>query len=1166
MALDYFACTMRINQVAIRAITVLIALYKSNNHIGGNVKRPVKNNMITYSPAQLRHIFTDTVWTQGERYYQQGRVISCDIESYVENQQLIFGEVEGNAKVPYDLCISLIMDKRHKSIGFSIDCDCGAYRQCKHAAALLLAACLGVQKSPDRKNIYESMLSQADQSADQMLTSDQLSDWIAHTESVQAAQPIAQPVSDHAILYVLKQSRLDVSLKPMTTRLLKKGGYGKISTFSENNNQTRRALTPEDKRLLAWFRSLSNHYSYHGEAVVSFQDVSDVLTDLLKTKRVFWQKISDQPLQLGEQQQLTWRWVVNASGGQQLTCALKDAPEHPIQLLPLAPIWYIDHANNSCGPIQDSTPPHAIFNLLTLPPLEPNAVKVAQNKLCKVFKDLPTPMAIKKVASKPLKPTASLTLFGKTVVQSTSHRESNSIVLALADLTFHYGQRDVRLNEGDQSISSYQDGKLMKIERDKKWEKSCVDQLTKAKFDPMLLQHNYYTDDDLRFSFFIGEEAIDNQVLLDRITVLNELAKKNNWPVTVEESCPVQLIDEVDDWYSDLEEGGSGIDWFSLTLGVIVNGEKINILPLLVEVIRTRFRQLDSQAIVDLPDNTACPLRLESGQYISVPFSRIRHILLILCELFDERALDEKGALNLSRLQSGLLVEIQRALGATKLRWFGGEKLRKFGEKLANFDGIQRVKPPKRFTATLRPYQKQGLNWLQFLREYELGGILADDMGLGKTIQTLAHLSVEKTARRLKKPTLLVAPTSLVNNWMAEAQRFAPNLSMLLLHGKDRKARFTEIERADVIITTYPLIIRDKATLLEHHYYYLILDEAQQIKNAKAKATQILLQMQAVHRLCLTGTPMENHLGELWSIFNFILPGLLGPEKQFTTVFRNPIERNGDGTRHKQLISRIKPFMLRRRKDDVLKDLPTKTEMVRSIELGSEQQDLYESVRLSMEKHVRNAISDKGLNRSQIVILDALLKLRQICCAPSLLKLKTVKKTIESAKLEDLMSFLPNLMEEGRRVLLFSSFTSMLTLIETELKEKSIPYVKLTGQTRDRKTPVEQFQSGKVPLFLISLKAGGLGLNLTTADTVIHYDPWWNPAAEQQATDRAHRIGQKNPVFVYKLITKGTVEEKILEMQAKKRQLISGVVEQEMQKSVKLTQNDLNVLFQPMDS
>jgi SNF2 family DNA or RNA helicase len=437
-------------------------------------------------------------------------------------------------------------------------------------------------------------------------------------------------------------------------------------------------------------------------------------------------------------------------------------------------------------------------------------------------------------------------------------------------------------------------------------------------------------------------------------------------------------------------------------------------------------------------------------------------------------------------------------------------------------------------------------------------------MGLGKTVQTLAHFGVEKAARRLKCPSLLIAPTSLVHNWSSEAKRFCPNLSILVLHGANRKEQYSNIKKADIVITTYPLVMRDKAILLTHDFYYIVLDEAQAIKNAKAKSTQVILQLSAKHRICLTGTPMENHLGELWSLYNFVLPGLLGSSKQFKTLFRTPIERHGDALRYEQLANRIKPFLLRRRKDDVLKELPPKTEIIRHIEIEGAQRDLYETIRLSMEKKVRDAIHAKGMARSQIMILDALLKLRQICCAPSLLKLKTIQQAIASAKLDDLMNFLPSLIEEGRQVLLFSSFTSMLALIEAQLNERSIGYVKLTGQTRDRQTPIERFQNAEVPLFLISLKAGGVGLNLTAADTVIHYDPWWNPAAEQQATDRAHRIGQTKPVFVYKLITKGTVEEKILQMQNKKKALISGVIEQKHVEKVQLTPDDLNFLFQPL--
>ncbi len=456
------------------------------------------------------------------------------------------------------------------------------------------------------------------------------------------------------------------------------------------------------------------------------------------------------------------------------------------------------------------------------------------------------------------------------------------------------------------------------------------------------------------------------------------------------------------------------------------------------------------------------------------------------------------------------------------------------------------------------------MNWLQFLREYEFNGILADDMGLGKTVQALCHIAIEKTSGRMDKPCLVVAPTSLMFNWRMEAERFYPDLKVIILQGAERKQLFDSIHTVDLVLTTYPLLSRDKDMLLNHEFHMLILDEAQFIKNAKSLATQIVQQIKAKHRLCLTGTPLENHLGELWSLINFLMPGLLGNAKKFTTEYRNPIEKLGNMDRHAHLIRRIAPFLLRRTKDKVVLELPEKIEMIRHVELEGPQRDLYETIRVAMQEKVQEQISRLGLARGHIVILDALLKLRQVCCDPRLLKISTPKnKASGSAKLELLMSLLPELLEEGRRILLFSQFTEMLGLIEQELDQQKIPYVKLTGQTKDRMTPVQRFQDGEIPLFLISLKAGGTGLNLTAADTVIHYDPWWNPAVENQATDRAHRIGQQKTVFVYKLVAKGTIEEKILLMQQQKHAVMQSLFTDATTSKQSLNKDDLQTLFDP---
>ncbi|MEQ8663453.1 MAG: DEAD/DEAH box helicase [Gammaproteobacteria bacterium] len=573
-----------------------------------------------------------------------------------------------------------------------------------------------------------------------------------------------------------------------------------------------------------------------------------------------------------------------------------------------------------------------------------------------------------------------------------------------------------------------------------------------------------------------------------------------------------------------LDESGRH-DWFALGFSVEVDGVELPLVELLAPVLDADWSRLP--ATVSVP--------LGGHRYVDVPAARLRPLLDTLHALFARLAPTDGETLQLSRADSALI----SALAAAGVEIRGGDDWRALGERLADFAGIAHVPPDAGLAATLRGYQQRGLDWLQFLREYGFNGILADDMGLGKTVQTLAHLLVEQRAGRLDVPALLVAPTSLMGNWKREAARFAPALRVVVLHGQARHARWRELRDADLVLTTYPLLARDTERLLEQPFHSVILDEAQAIKNPRAKAAQVVRAIDARHRLCLTGTPLENHLGELWALFDFLMPGFLGSAEGFRRHYRQPVEQDGNAERQAELARRVAPFVLRRTKQQVATELPPKTEMVQRVELGPAQAELYESIRATVDKRVREAIARQGLARSHITILDALLKLRQACCDPRLLELD--EPPPPSAKLEVLLDLLEELLAEGRKVLLFSQFTSMLALIESELDRRGVLYAKLTGRTRNRDAAIAQFREGDANLFLISLKAGGVGLNLTEADTVIHYDPWWNPAVEAQATDRAYRIGQTQPVFVYKLIVQNSVEEKMLELQEKKRALAAGI-------------------------
>jgi len=613
---------------------------------------------------------------------------------------------------------------------------------------------------------------------------------------------------------------------------------------------------------------------------------------------------------------------------------------------------------------------------------------------------------------------------------------------------------------------------------------------------------------------------------------------------------------QVESWEADVTETENG--WFDLDMGIMVEGRRLPLAPLLAALFQRDGRWLEAGKLEMIENNQMVDLLTPEGSRIQVEAARLKPLAKVLIDLFDGAP---DGPLRVSAFDSPRLADL-----ADMDRWQfkGMDAVISMARRLTQAAAVQQVAPPVGFALALRSYQLTGLAWLQYLRQHDLSGILADDMGLGKTAQALAHLLLEKEAGRLDRPALVVLPTSLVFNWRRESERFAPALSVLSLHGPARKERFLDIPKYDICLTTYPLLWRDADELSKHEFHLLILDEAQTVKNARSKGANVVRKIRSRHRLCLTGTPLENHLGELWSQFDFLLPGFLGDSNAFTRAWRTPIEKQGDKARLALLSRRIKPFILRRKKEDVAKELPPKTIIVRTVELEAGQRDLYETVRAAMDARVREEIAAKGFNRSQIIILDALLKLRQVCCDPRLVKSAAAQKVRERAKLDLLMEMLPELVDEGRRILVFSQFTSMLTLIEQELHKEKLEYVLLTGDTVDREAPIRRFQEGAVPIFLISLKAGGVGINLTAADTVIHYDPWWNPAVENQATDRAHRLGQSKNVFVYKLVVAGSIEEKILALQEKKADLAAGILSDDHEGTAKFSADELQALLAPI--
>ncbi len=482
--------------------------------------------------------------------------------------------------------------------------------------------------------------------------------------------------------------------------------------------------------------------------------------------------------------------------------------------------------------------------------------------------------------------------------------------------------------------------------------------------------------------------------------------------------------------------------------------------------------------------------------------------------------------------------------------------------KIHNFKQIEPVETPKGLQAELRAYQQQGVSYLNFLNEYGFGGILADEMGLGKTVQTLTFLQhmIEKGH---DGPNLIVVPTSVLPNWEREAEKFVPSMRKLVIYGNKRQSMFKKIDQTNLVMTTYALLRRDLEELQKFEFNSIILDEAQTIKNPNTITAVSVRSINARLRICLSGTPIENNLFELWSLFEFLMPGFLGAQNAFQRGVVKPI-KDGDNDTLDFLRTRVKPFILRRTKAEVAKDLPPKIENITYCGLEEEQAELYAMLAKKLKEQVMSTVDQKGMAKSQMSILDALLKLRQICCHPRLLKidLPGVHTNLPSGKFDAFKDMVTDIVEEGHKVLVFSQFVQMLHIIRNWLQLQEIPFAYLDGASKDRFDQVDRFNnSPDIPIFLISLKAGGTGLNLTSSDYVIHYDPWWNPAVESQATDRTHRIGQTRQVFSYKLICQNTVEEKILQLQEQKKGVAESIIPGH-NSFRSLTRDDLEMLFE----
>jgi len=1011
-------------------------------------------------PLTAQHVRSNLgtkVSTRGQKYFLNNHVL--DIETLEEgpDSMHVFATVKGTLSSPY---------------------HCPVGKDCKHVAAacffMIANSYLG-NKKPARSEGFK---------------------WL---ESIQkSTQAVTQNTlpKDFFLHYYFTQQHLYEDFHIKKHKFLKNGKFSagtaiNINSFlDEYDHKVNDYKLKIDHEISDLLRSLVDRY-FHRELIIKGRVGYYLLKALTQTGRFF---INDttHPLRLNpEPLQLSFDWKDHSNNQLKLTTNLPKAHS----FFNTDPPVFIDTNNHMVTEIITDLDNEILIRLMESPPIKKSEAGQIYQQLIqsKNFAQLPTPPSVKtnKILTQPV-PCLTINKDINRAFGSTQNRYSLL-------MTFKYDVHRIDVHDKQQVVTIYHANQFHNIHRDFMLERAAQSMIKSFGFVGTEQRHKLHLKSPDEFT---QQQLLThwNQFINQHIPTLEAAG----WVIESQPELQLNIDDNAQIQIKSEHEN----NWFSLAFDIEINGKPRPLVPLISGLLA------DIDHIDDLPDKYF--LTVEDDQYVSINTQEVKPILNTLIELYDR---NDQTQLKISAFDAHLIDDqLDEMLGDNnQLMWQGNKEILELSKKIKNYKGIESIQPPQALQAQLRDYQQKGLDWLGFLHHFKFGGILADDMGLGKTIQTLAHLSKLKEQKQLVGPSLIIVPTSLITNWKIEIEKFTPNLSTLIFYGSDRFNLLKKIKKTDLIITTYTLVVRDHEIHKPQQYSHLILDEAQKIKNPRTKMAKTICSLKAEYKIALSGTPIENHLGELWSIFNFLMPGFLKNLAQFKSFYQNPIEKEQDSYKQELLNKRIQPFILRRKKESVLDELPAKTEIIKRTQFSAPQAKLYESIRLSMEKKVRDAIAGQGLNKSHITILDALLKLRQVCCDPSLVKLKQAQELKESAKLELFLELLDELLEGQHKILVFSQFTSMLKILEQAIKAKDISYVKLTGASTKREKIIERFSKGEAEVFLISLKAGGVGLNLVEADTVIHYDPWWNPAVENQATDRAHRIGQDKANFQVKI-------------------------------------------------
>jgi len=1066
--------------------------------------------ILNITSKDMKGEFDSGSLSRGLRYYHDGMVSEFTVKEKRDGLS-IDATVAGTYMYRQEIDVSV--DK----YGIDIDgeCSCPVGYNCKHVVAVIYKL---KYEYLGKKSTQKSALAEEDKWLNKLIE--------LQKEEAGTLQMDTIPSSGDFLIYRLFMDNYRGNeLNFYRAKILKNGTLSKGTKIANDNYMHRYHyyydyVTALDKSLATELDTISEGYNCE----IAFHDEKGmrVLKKLLASGKCFFQNAS-LPLQyISQKKFLTFQWQEE----NHISTLRANLSEEEVLLSNTIPPLCINRKENTLYEVESSYNKEMLKLILDAPQVPTKNLSSLVEKVLEKVPDVTFPMPesfeIEEISPTPV---AHLYLYGDTSTGTIRH---------CMQLSFEYdGEYFESYLQGTSQVVS-REGKTLRIQRNLDKEASYRQNIESYGFT--------YSEHPL-VKAYVSAVSSTMQDAIERWRIFREemipTLIEEGWHVEIDKSFKYNF-ESIETINLEVSQESEVNDWFEVSFGVEIGGKKLALLP----IVSPLLEEYDS--VDDLPENLN--LEISEGVYVHIESKEIKPILTTIFELFDKQ---EGDKLILHTYDVHLLD------ADADIQWKGLKELKELAQKLKDFKGIEKVEPSVNLQAKLREYQSFGLDWLHFLHTFKFGGILADDMGLGKTVQTLAFLQLLKEKGVLHKPSLIIMPTSLIGNWKNEIKKFTPDLTFLELYGADRAENFHLIDQYDIILTTYSLAQRDEEKYLKEHFEYIILDEAQKIKNPNTKLAIAIKHFKSSYKLALSGTPIENHLGELWSIFDFLMCGFLDNLKTFKAFYQVPVEKEYDMKRRALLNKKIAPFILRRTKNEVVQELPPKTEVVKRAVFGTKQAKLYENIRITMESKVREAVKGKGLSRSHITILDALLKLRQVCCDPSLLKVDAVKEVKKSAKLEMFLELIESLHAENKKVLVFSQFTSMLSILENEIKKMKISYTKLTGATCKREEAIENFTKGDANIFLISLKAGGVGLNLVEADTVIHYDPWWNPAVENQATDRAYRIGQDKAVFVYKLIVEDSIEEKILKLQERKKSLQEGIYKNNEEDNSKLNGDEL---------